>query len=122
MEQTVNASRGIQFHRCTKLVVENRKIFRNMACMDMQKVTLVAFMSNHFGEFQAMFLKEMLSNDVHIYKGMEFVELKHANKIVLRIMSNLESRTIPAETESESSWPSQLRPKASQPIKGIPTR
>ncbi|RDY06676.1 hypothetical protein CR513_09303, partial [Mucuna pruriens] len=42
IEQTINTSQGIQSCWYTRLVVENQKIFRDITCMDAQKVTIVA--------------------------------------------------------------------------------
>ncbi|RDX64989.1 hypothetical protein CR513_56388, partial [Mucuna pruriens] len=57
-----------------------------MACKDTQKVTIFAFMlaeeSNRLGEFQEIFLKEVLLEDICNYKPIEFLKPKQGTKIV----------------------------------------
>ncbi|RDY14518.1 hypothetical protein CR513_00402, partial [Mucuna pruriens] len=71
IEQTINASWDVQPCRCTKLVVKNQKIVQDMACINTQRVAIVAFMLA-----EETFLKEVLLEDDCNCKGMEFLKLK----------------------------------------------
>ncbi|RDX69068.1 hypothetical protein CR513_51862, partial [Mucuna pruriens] len=70
--------------------------FQYMVCINAQKVTIVAFMlakqlRPRVGEFQEIFFKEVLSEDVRNYKGIEFLKLKQGNKIMKDYVAKLKN-------------------------------